>query len=50
LLEETGALDVYFEDSIEILAADDPVQVETISEILTEKEIEFTAIIESSTL
>lgn len=49
MLEKTGALDVYFEDSIEILVANEPVQVEAISEVLTEKEIAFTAIEESST-
>ncbi len=48
MLEKTGAMDVYFEDAIEILSSGDSLTVASIIEVLTEKEIEFTKVEESS--
>jgi len=50
LIEKTGALDVYFEDSIQILAPEGTLEAEAISKVLAENEIEFTEIKEGSSL
>jgi hypothetical protein len=45
LLEQTGVIDVYFEDEIEILVLDSAdFPVDAVKEILTSREIAFTAI------
>jgi len=45
LLEKTGALDVYFEDSMQILVSEmDTFSVETLESVLKEKQIAFTTI------
>lgn len=44
MIRETGALDVYFEDSIEILEGEDPVETDAIREVLTDLEVDFSAI------
>ncbi len=44
-MERTGAIDVYFEEQVEILVADtEEFSVDTASEVLTELELEFTEI------
>ena len=51
LIEQTGALDVYFEQTIEILMPDEkPLSEETVKTILTESEVAFTRIQKSSIL
>ena len=50
MLEKTSAIDVYFEDEIEILVPDaDEFEVDTAKEILAEAKIEYTQIEASST-
>ena len=45
LIEKTGALDVYFEDTIEILMPDDdPLPEEAVKAVLTEAEVAFSRI------
>lgn len=49
LIEQTGALDVYFEKTIEILMPDEkPLSEETVKSILVEAEVAFTRIQKSS--
>lgn len=44
-MERTGAIDVYFEEQVEILVADpEEFSVDTASEVLTGLEIEFSEI------
>jgi len=44
-MERTGAIDVYFEEQVEILVADpEEFSVDTASEVLTELELEFSEI------
>ena len=51
MIEQTGALDVYFEQTIEILMPDEkPLSEETVKTILTESEVAFTRIQKSSIL
>ena len=45
LIEKTGALDVYFEDTIEILMPDEaPLREEVVKAVLTESKVEFSRI------
>ena len=45
MIEQTGALDVYFEDTIEILMPDEePLREEAVRAVLTESKIEFSRI------
>jgi len=49
LIEKTGALDVYFEDTIEILMPDEqPLREEAVRTILAESQVEFSRIQKSS--
>jgi len=49
LIEKTGALDVYFEETIEILMRDEvPLREEAVRAVLTEFEIEFSRIEKSA--
>ena len=49
LIEKTGALDVYFEDTIEILMPDEePLHEEAVRAVLTESKVEFSRIEKSS--
>ena len=49
MIARTGALDVYFEDQIEILVEDpDLFSVTAVEEILTEMKVEYTKIEEAS--
>jgi hypothetical protein len=44
-MEKTGALDVYFEDTIEILMPDEePLHEEDVKAVLTESKVEFSRI------
>ncbi|QDU66168.1 hypothetical protein Pla86_12340 [Planctomycetes bacterium Pla86] len=44
-MNETGAIDVYFEDQIEILVANpDDFSVDAVREVLTANEIEFSEV------
>lgn len=50
LMKETGALDVYFEDTIEILMPrEEPLREEAVKAVLTEAKIEFSRIEKSAT-
>ena len=45
MIEKTGALDVYFEDTIEILMPDEaPLREEVVKAVLTESKVEFSRI------
>jgi len=45
LIEQTGALDVYFEDTIEIVMQDEePLREDAVKAVLTDSEIEFSRI------
>ena len=49
LIEKAGALDVYFEDTIEILMPDEePLREEVVRAILTEAKVEFSRIEENA--
>ena len=49
LIEKTGALDVYFEDTIEILMLDEePLREEAVRAVLTESKVEFSRIEKSA--
>ena len=49
MIEKTGAIDVYFEETIEILVDDaQPFSVAAAKEVLTENKVEFTSIEKSS--
>ena len=49
LIEKTGALDVYFEDTIEILMPDEvPLPEEAVRAVLTESKVEFSRIEKSA--
>lgn len=49
LIEKTGALDVYFEDTIEILMPnDEPLLEEAVRAVLTESKVEFSRIEKSA--
>ncbi|MBK8099392.1 MAG: hypothetical protein IPK26_19970 [Planctomycetes bacterium] len=49
MLEQTGALDVYFEKSIQILMADArPLREDAVRKILDESKVEFTRIQKSA--
>ncbi len=49
LIEKTGALDVYFEDTIEILMPDEePLREEVVRAVLTESKVEFSRIEKSA--
>ena len=49
LIEKTGALDVYFEETIEILMRDEvPLLEEAVRAVLTESEVEFSRIEKSA--
>lgn len=49
LIEKTGALDVYFEDTIEILMPDDePLREEDVRAVLSESKVEFSSIEKSA--
>ena len=48
-MEQTGALDVYFEDTIEILMPDDePLREEAVKAVLTESKVAFSRIEKSA--
>lgn len=50
MIEKTGALDVYFEDTIEILMpSEEPPSEQAVREVLTESEIQFTRIAKGTT-
>lgn len=45
MIEKTGAIDVYFEDQIEILLEDpDAVSLDTVEDVLKAKEVEHTGV------
>jgi hypothetical protein len=49
LMEKTGALDVYFEDTIEILMPDEePLREEVVKAVLAESEVQFSRIEKST--
>jgi hypothetical protein len=49
LIEKTGALDVYFEDTIEILMRDEePLREKDVRAVLTESKVEFSRIEKSA--
>lgn len=49
LIEKTGALDVYFEDTIEILMPDEgPLREDAVRAVLAESKVEFSRIEKSS--